>query len=73
MHVKQKRYSVCYNCPDRHIGCHSDCGKYKEEVDVNLKSYEERRNASDINNALRDSEHRRITSKVYRGKFCHKK
>lgn len=20
----------CKNCPDRHLGCHSDCEKYKE-------------------------------------------
>lgn len=22
--------SPCYNCPDRHQGCHSECEKYKE-------------------------------------------
>lgn len=20
----------CYQCPDRHVGCHSDCEKYRE-------------------------------------------
>lgn len=21
---------TCYNCPDRHIGCHAECENYKE-------------------------------------------
>ena len=20
----------CYECPDRHVGCHSECDRYKE-------------------------------------------
>lgn len=23
---------ACYQCPDRHLGCHADCEKYLEEV-----------------------------------------
>lgn len=73
MYVKQRRNSVCYNCPDRNVGCHSNCGKYQEEVNVNLKNYDERVKQLELGNALKDSKERRIKSKVYQGKYCHKK
>lgn len=73
MYVKQRRNSVCYNCPNRNIGCHSNCGEYQKEVSVNLKKYKERHNEIEIKYALKDSEERRIKSKINRGKNCHKK
>lgn len=25
-----RKYNACFNCTERHIGCHSECEKYKE-------------------------------------------
>lgn len=73
MYVEQRRNSVCYNCPDRNISCHSNCEEYQKEVSVSLKKYKERCNEMEIKYALKDSKERRIKSKVYQGKYCHKK
>lgn len=73
MYVKQRRNSVCYNCPSRNIGCHSNCGEYQKEVSVNLKKYKERCNEAEIKYALKGSKERRIKSKINCGKNCHKK
>lgn len=26
--------SICYNCPERRVGCHSNCEKYQTEARV---------------------------------------
>ena len=41
--MKRKPYAivsrprVCYNCPDRYVGCHGECEKYlNEQVENNI-------------------------------------
>lgn len=31
----KKMGSPCYGCPDREIGCHTDCEKYKLFINTN--------------------------------------
>lgn len=73
MYDKQRRNSVCYNCPDRNVGCHSNCGEYQKEVSISLKKYKDRRNEVEIKYALKDGVERKTKSKINRGKNCHKK
>ncbi len=73
MYDNQKIKSVCYNCPNRNIGCHSNCVEYQKEVSNSLKKYKERYNEWEIKYALKDSKERRIKSKINCGKNCHKK
>lgn len=30
MNISATANSPCLNCPDRHLHCHSECGKYQE-------------------------------------------
>lgn len=73
MYDKQRKNSVCYNCPDRNVGCHSNCGEYQKEVSISLKKYKDRRNEVEIKYALKDGVERKSKSKINRGKNCHKK
>lgn len=43
--------SVCKDCPDRQIGCHSTCERYKEQSEQRRKEQEEIRRQRDIDNA----------------------
>lgn len=38
------QFDCCYKCKDRHVGCHSECDKYKELKD---KVEEEKKNIRD--------------------------
>ncbi len=29
-----RKIKCCADCPDRHVGCHSDCEKYKAEKEA---------------------------------------
>ena len=35
-----RAFSVCFECPDREVGCHGRCAKYQEEVAVHRKELE---------------------------------
>ena len=35
--------TVCKECPERTVGCHSTCERYKAEVEENRKENERRR------------------------------
>ena len=34
---RQQRKHPCYQCEDRHIGCHSECDAYKQWCEKNEK------------------------------------
>lgn len=42
---------TCYNCPNRHIGCHTDCEDYKKakaELDAKNKAHREENAKRDL-------------------------
>lgn len=43
--------SVCKDCPDRRVGCHSICEKYIAEADHNRKEREESRRKKEMYSA----------------------
>ena len=52
----------CKDCKDRHVGCHSECEKYKEFADFNRKMHDEAVKQSRLETGLLEAEiirHRR--------------
>ena len=47
-----KKISNCYNCKERHLGCHSNCQSYKE-YKLYLENIKERKQKEKINYASR--------------------
>ena len=68
------RYSVCTNCGNRKIGCHSICNDYIEEVENANKVKEKKRKFYETSFALnhldRPKSHRRSVNTPQR---CHMK
>lgn len=42
----------CYQCDEREVGCHSECGKYKEYIAENEQRKEEHRKNYAVNDVL---------------------
>ena len=43
------KYSVCYECQERHVGCHGQCEKYMAERAANMATYKHKANMSKQN------------------------
>lgn len=54
-------HSPCKDCPDRHIGCHSECDKYKE---FEKALFEEKSIRYKANNAEKRATNHEIRSKL---------
>lgn len=44
--------SPCKDCPDRHVGCHGTCKRYKEWDTANRERRERRQNIEMIDNYI---------------------
>lgn len=57
MKMSQKNNACCYECPDREIGCHSKCEKYKKfrkELDKKKKSIKDQNARFAVNRPYRE-------------------
>lgn len=43
----------CFNCPDRHAGCHSECEKYQAWSAEHIERVRQERTAKERENMLR--------------------
>ena len=43
------KHSVCYECQERHVGCHGQCEKYMAEREANMVTYKHKANMSKQN------------------------
>lgn len=55
------RYSVCMNCKDRIIGCHTICEAYLEEVENANKVKENRRKFYETSFALKHLDRTKVS------------
>jgi len=55
-----KKNSVCKDCNDRHIGCHSSCEKYISETEEIKKEKNKMWKSQNIDRAVTGLEVRRI-------------
>lgn len=47
VHIRPRKYTEtpCMDCPDRVVGCHGSCEKYKKFKDEGLKDWKKRKRA----------------------------
>ena len=68
-----KSKSPCLNCPDRTIGCHSACDKYKQFqenlAEEKALAYEARRKESEYWSMRSHAKHRSIQARKDYGRF----
>lgn len=48
----------CKDCPDREVGCHGECEKYKAYAEACAKQREKRRDENELHEGL-EERHRR--------------
>ena len=65
----------CFNCTERHVGCHAECDKYQAYHAERLKVYEANRKNGDLNDFLEsvkrhrnDRNHSRNIAKKRKGR-----
>ena len=46
--MNQGKVKACYKCPDRKVGCHGSCEKYKEMQEHYKKIRLEKKHANDF-------------------------
>lgn len=61
--------SVCYRCDNRHVGCHSKCERYLQEVETNSKEKKKLRDRKAAENYI--SEYAVKTREKYLRKYGH--
>lgn len=52
----------CKDCPDRHVGCHSTCIKYKEEKEAYERIKDREHKEKDVVWGIREQRTRAVTA-----------
>ena len=64
--------SPCMNCEDRHVGCHSECEKYKQfraDIDEHHRRWAEQ---GEINRAIKGLQHKMAVTRKDGGRIDYK-
>ena len=65
--------TCCFECPDRHPGCHGTCEKYKQQrAEWDAKRAEQKKNQEaqrELNGFYYDSVHKNTKRNNYRSKY----
>ena len=49
----KEQNNPCYQCPDRHVGCHSECEKYQTWNAAHIELNRQKRSAQELENMYR--------------------
>jgi hypothetical protein len=75
--MKERYFYSCKNCEERHVGCHSDCEKYKKEREQHLAEkhnlYVEKKKVKNVSEATIQGIQRMKKSKSQVSGRCKKK